>query len=77
MPELLVAPGIRDLRLHQRASMFNKIDLPAARQRRRHRRFAEKLKFENRRELSGLIEAGKPVAGRPYLDLGVAEFALR
>ena len=28
------------------------------------------------RELSGLIEAGTPGAGRPYLDLGVAEFAL-
>jgi hypothetical protein len=30
MPELLVAPGIRDVRLPQGASMFNKIDLPAA-----------------------------------------------
>jgi hypothetical protein len=31
----------------------------------------------DRWELSGLIEAETPVAGRPYLDLGVAEFALR
>jgi hypothetical protein len=31
----------------------------------------------DRWELSGLIEAERPVAGRPYLDLGVAEFALR
>jgi hypothetical protein len=30
----------------------------------------------DRWELSGLIEAETPVAGRPYLDLGVAEFAL-
>jgi hypothetical protein len=32
---------------------------------------------EDRWELSGLIEAETPVAGRPYLDLAVAEFALR
>jgi hypothetical protein len=30
----------------------------------------------DRWELSGLIEAETPVAGRPHLDLGVAEFAL-
>ena len=30
----------------------------------------------DRWELSGLIEAERPFAGRPYLDLGMAEFAL-